>query len=566
MVETTSERIAIIGAGPSGLFMLKNLLQHGKSGREISIFEKKEKMGPGMPYSDEGANHEHITNVSANEIPELVTTVNDWLESVPIDILNSYNINANHFNEYRVLPRLLFGSYLEAQFDLLLMAAERSGISVTVYLNSKIDDIQDFPEDNTTAVFLENKQKHIFNKLIICTGHFWPITKEGKIQGYFDSPYPPAKLKFTANHPVALKGSSLTAIDAIRTLSRHNGFFSKDENGELLFQRNTESPEFKIVMHSRSGLLPSVRFHLEDSHLGTASMLTDKEIDAHIEENGGFLSLDYLFDQNFKKVLVEKDAATYARITNMNLEEFTEFMMTYRENKAPFTLFQEEFSAAATSIERKESIYWKELLAILSFSLNYPAKYLSAEDMIRLQKSLMPLISLVIAFVPQSSASEILALHRAGALEIISVGDDSEVKANENGGATYHFSDEKGSHSDYYKTFVDCVGQPHLSYDSFPFRGLRSGTISAASLAFKSEIEAKKAVKSGNKNVFKTNAEYRLSVPGITINDVFQVIGENGQENKRIFIMAVPYIGGYNPDYSGLDFCEEASGRIALEI
>jgi hypothetical protein len=26
--------------------------------------------------------------------------------------------------------------------------------------------------------------------------------------------------------------------------------------------------------------------------------------------------------------------------------------------------------------------------------------------------------------------------------------------------------------------------------------------------------------------------------------------------------MAVPYIGGYNPDYSGLDFCEEASEKI----
>ena len=26
--------------------------------------------------------------------------------------------------------------------------------------------------------------------------------------------------------------------------------------------------------------------------------------------------------------------------------------------------------------------------------------------------------------------------------------------------------------------------------------------------------------------------------------------------------MAVPYIGGLNPDYSGLDFCETASARI----
>lgn len=36
--------------------------------------------------------------------------------------------------------------------------------------------------------------------------------------------------------------------------------------------------------------------------------------------------------------------------------------------------------------------------------MNYPAKHFSAEDMLRLQKTLMLLIAVVIAFVPQSSA------------------------------------------------------------------------------------------------------------------------------------------------------------------
>jgi len=30
--------------------------------------------------------------------------------------------------------------------------------------------------------------------------------------------------------------------------------------------------------------------------------------------------------------------------------------------------------------------------------------------------------------------------------------------------------------------------------------------------------------------------------------------------------MAVPYIGGYNPDYSGLDFCEATSGNLANSV
>jgi hypothetical protein len=31
-------------------------------------------------------------------------------------------------------------------------------------------------------------------------------------------------------------------------------------------------------------------------------------------------------------------------------------------------------------------------------------------------------------------------------------------------------------------------------------------------------------------------------------------------------MMAVPYIGGFNPDYSGLDFCEAASEVIIKSI
>ena len=71
----------------------------------------------------------------------------------------------------------------------------------------------------------------------------------------------------------------------------------------------------------------------------------------------------------------------------------------------------------------------------------------------------------------------------------------------------------------------------------------------------------------GNKKVEKAeDGNYYLNVPGITINDNFQVVDSSGIANNRVYIMAVPYIGGYNPDYSGLDFCEEASLKIVDSI
>ncbi|KUJ63466.1 hypothetical protein AR687_01895 [Flavobacteriaceae bacterium CRH] len=569
-VEKQKKRIAILGGGPSGLFVYKRLIESGETDFEIDIFEKKTQLGAGMPYSLDGANDEHVTNVSDNEVPPIVTPMSEWIYTAPAYLLERFKINPAEFNEYKVVPRLLFGQYLSDQFDLLKESANTLGITTNVHFQNEVIDIRQNEQNN--EVYIETTALGIlpFDYTIICTGHKWPKEHEGKVAGYYDAPYPPSKLILPLNHAVAVRGSSLTAIDAIRTLARSNGTFEKDENNNnLVYKISNESPEFKIMMHSRNGLLPAVRFHLEDSHLNNASLLTPEEIDLHKKNNGGFLSLDYVFQKNFKDIFISKDPEFYQRIKDLSIEEFVAEMMELRERIEPFTLLKAEYIQAEKSMKRHESVYWKEMLAVLSFAMNQPAKYLSAEDMQRLQKVLMPLITIVIAFVPQTSCLELLALHQAGILDIVSVGSDSTVEPQEEGGIIYHFEDEENNnHSVYYKTFVDCIGQPHLSYEKFPFRGLvAQKIISPAKIKFQSQVSGKEALENGNKLVEQdANDNYFLNVSGIAINDNFQIIDQYGAYNENIFVMAVPYIGGFNPDYSGLDFCEAASLRILNSI
>jgi len=558
------KRIAILGGGPSGLFMFKRLIDSGRSDIAITLFERKNKLGAGMPYSAEGANDEHITNVSSNEIPLLVNTLEEWIKTVPKYTLDKFHINPDHFNAFKVLPRLLFGQYLTAQFNLLQKQAKHAGVEFEVYYNSAVTDITDDSERKVVWVEINGIDKAEFDHVIICTGHNWPHKHEGKVPGFFDSPYPPAKLGVQINHPVAIRGSSLTAVDAVRTLSRYNGTFAKKEDGKLFYKLLNESPHFKMVLHTRNGMLPAVRFHLADSHLSNDSLLTKEEIAAHIKANNGFLSLDYIFEKDFKLPIKEKEPAFYESIKNMSLEEFVAAMLELRERLDPFQLLKAEYAEAEKSIRRKESVYWKEMLGVLSFALNYPAKHLSAEDMQRLQKSLSPLISIVIAYIPQSSSEEMLALHEAGVLDLIEVGEDSKVEAVVEGGATYYYTDDTGAQQTvFFNTYVDCVGQPHLGFEEFPFKGLLSGrTITPARLKFKSAAEGLKAVAEGKDVIQDHLGDFYLKVSGITINDNFQVVDSYGAYNDRIYVMAVPYIGGYNPDYSGLDFCEAASAAI----
>lgn len=229
-------KIAIIGGGPSGLFMYKRLIEEVDSEYSIDIFEKNDKLGAGMPYSIHGANEEHITNVSGNEVPKLVTDISEWIRTVDESILHAYGMSAENFHNYKVLPRLLFGQYLTAQFKMLQDSAAKLRIETNVYYNAEVTDIRDDRGAGKVSVY-SGGQCFIYDRVIICSGHHWPSKYERRFKGCFDSPYPPSKFSSVKHAVIAIKGASLTAIDAIRTLARQHGVFDRI-NDQVIYRLN----------------------------------------------------------------------------------------------------------------------------------------------------------------------------------------------------------------------------------------------------------------------------------------------------------------------------------------
>ncbi len=562
--------IAIIGAGPAGMFVYKKLVDAGAVQYSVHIYEAGNSYGAGMPYSTEGAGAEHVTNISGNELPRLPMGVTAWIKQLPPAIPVSFGIDPQNFSGYKVVPRLLFGQYLQEQFTRLLEEGYATGIDTHLHTACRVTDIEDMPAKSKVKVITDNQQERVFDSVIICTGHHWPVTFEGKTPGFYDSPYPPRKIQQRFNHPIAIKGSSLTAIDAIRTLARQHGrFTTASGGGGVVYVPDPSAGAFSIVMYSLKGLLPGIRFHLDDPRLTHTPLLSEEAIRQHMQENNGFLSLDFIFEKDFKQLLKQKDPDYYNQIKDMSLEAFTQAIMSRREKMDPFLLFKKEYQEARDSIREKMPVHWKELLASLSFAMNYPAKHFSAEDMLRLTKTLMPLISIVIAFVPQSSCEELMALHQAGRLQLVAVDEDSGIEVDKKGNKTYHYKDENGhTHQQQYQTFIDCTGQPRLWIQDFPFASMKKqNTVIQAQLKFLDEEKARRLQQEGNTDIiFRKDNTAWLNVPGIAINDAFRAVGKEQAANPRVYLMSVPFIGGYNPDYSGLDFCDEAASRVVADL
>lgn len=72
------KNIAIVGTGPTGIYTFFSLLKFAEP-MSISIYEKEDEAGVGMPYNDDENSRMMLANIASIEIPPITSTYLDWL-------------------------------------------------------------------------------------------------------------------------------------------------------------------------------------------------------------------------------------------------------------------------------------------------------------------------------------------------------------------------------------------------------------------------------------------------------------------------------------------------------
>ncbi len=215
------KKIAIVGAGPTGIYTLFSLLQQ-QTPLSISIFEQADEAGVGMPYSDEENSKMMLANIASIEIPPIYCTYLEWLQKQEASHLQRYGVKKETLHDRQFLPRILLGEYFRDQFLRLVDQARQQKFAVAVYESCQVTDLQ----ITNAGVMLATNQdlpSETFDLAVIATGHVWPDEEEAT-RTYFPSPWSGLMEAKVDACNVGIMGTSLSGLDAAMAVAIQHGF------------------------------------------------------------------------------------------------------------------------------------------------------------------------------------------------------------------------------------------------------------------------------------------------------------------------------------------------------
>lgn len=515
-----TRRIAIVGTGPTGIYSFQQLARTGEP-MEVTLFERGEKAGIGMPYSPETASRSMLANIASIEIPPVVTTYLDWLEGQPADRLASYGLDVDDLDDRQFTPRLLLGEYYRDQFLSLVAAARQAGHRVHIRESTEVTDIVPGP-DGLMLHVAQASPEGPFDRVILATGHDFPDEDEAT-RTYFPSPWSgliDARIPAVA---VGIMGTSLSSIDAAMAVANQHGRFRR-KGDDLRF--DATGTGLTITLMSRSGILPEADFYCPIPYEPLAVM-TDAAVASCVT---AARPLDAIFDL-LRTEIMQADPAFALRIGlgGLDADSFAPAYFAAREASDPFRWARENLQEVEHNKAHRITVAWRYALLRMHEKVEDVVPDLSEADRDRFDTGLKKVFVDNYAAVPSESIRRLLALRDACILSVLALGEDYVLERE---GSRTVITTADATHV--FPVFIDARGQKALASKDLPFPTLRDALLRAGQ-----------------------------EIPDVA--EDYSLIGP-ADFAGRVFLGSIPYLMHDRPFVQGITACADIAESIARGV
>ena len=542
--------IAFVGAGPTTLYTLAAFLESGGREVDITVFEAEPIAGPGSPYRSGWNDPVLLANIASIEISPVTETLSAWLRRQDADTLTALGLGTDAIDDRGIYPRVVLGRFLADQLVALVERAARQGVRIAVRSQCRVVDVCAEPAGMRLSIVNQGgpTADRRYDQVVLATGHQWPAGIRPR-DGYHLTPWPSSTLARIPAVPVGILGSSLTAIDAVVALAMaHGDFVDQEADGEpdalaagegLYYQVRPGSEDLSLTMMSRRGLLPEADFFSPLPPESPVVMTPDALAEVAAGPMPGRLDRTFALFRR-EMALSDPEYAREVGIETATPESFAAAYFARRAGVDPFEWAAENLAEARRNMEEGVTIGWRYALLRLHevFALIVP--HLDTPQFERFNRFLKPVFVDSYGAVPHRSISRLLALHRAGRLQVVTLGETYSIdRETPPSGALVETSGEKR----HFPVFVEATGQRALSGLQFPFLSLLSQGL------IRDEVEEG----SGD------------SMRGIAIDDTFRPVSDHPAAH-RLFCLGLPFIMGRHPFIQGITSSHRMGQVVGREL
>jgi uncharacterized NAD(P)/FAD-binding protein YdhS len=511
--------LAIVGTGPTGLYTLHHLLQSDRP-LTVTLFETARLAGVGSPYSPEATASAMLANIASIEIPPLTEPYLDWLQRQPPALLALHGADPDRLHDRQFLPRLLLGAWFRDALEAMLADAARRGHRVALHEATEVLDVAPAgPDLRVTFATPGGSDSHLFSHVVLATGHRWPEA-QGAGRHHYVSPWTGLLDAVVPAARVGVLGTSLSAIDAAMAVACQHGRFGP---GDRDFTLAPGSDGLAITLMSRQGLLPEADFWCPLPY----QPLRHATPDALAREAAA--GADGLLDRAWRLIVAELAAADPAwtealGIAHLPPEGFAEAYFAPRLAQDPFAAAAANLAEVARNARDRRTVGWRYAILRMHEPVQAIVPRLTEADRARFGALKRVFIDNYAA-VPPQSIRRLLALHRAGCLSVLALGEEYGLDHH---AARTRVTPEGGAPQDF-DVFIDARGQQALGAEDMPFPSLRT------------------------------------ALPGgeIAMDDRFALTGVGG---GRIFLPAAPYLLTRLPFVQGITASADMGAAVAEAI